>query len=319
LKISIVICTYNRGDILSITLPSLLSLVLPNNIHLEIIIVDNNSSDNTKFVTDKFISKTHQLNNDNLKASYVFEGNQGLSHARNKGYSESKGDYIAYIDDECILPEEWLNEAFKVIKNENPAFLGGPFLGKYMHGYSSAWYKESYGDSHMLQYKLPNGSLRNRYLSGGNLFIRRDVFEKIGVFDPKLGMIGNIINYGEEHDLQMRFIKSYPNEKVWYDENLFLWHIIRKEKMTLSFLFKDALIRGESAAELRDLPRKKLLHAPFYLLYFLAKAFFSGVFKAIKSIFVKDHYFSLLYEDYKYGTWRGIGSSIYKLKKLFSR
>ena len=313
MNISLVICTYNRADILKQTLPFIESLYIPKEMILEVVIVNNNSTDKTLVLLSEFIKKKIPK----VEIKYVFEEKQGLSHARNKGYLKSKGEYVAYIDDECILPQDWLANAFEIIKSSRPAFLGGPFLGKYIPGSSSKWFKESFGDSHMLQYDLPNGEIKNRYLSGGNLFVRRDVFEKVGVFDTTLGMSGNQINYGEEDELQMRFVNAFPNEVVWYDDSVFLWHLIRDEKMTLSFLFKDALVRGRSAAKLKNLPRYKLIHAPFYLLYFLLKAIFSFVFKGIRSVFSDEHFFVFLYDDYKYGTWRGIGSSIYKTKKLF--
>jgi len=150
---------------------------------LEVVIVNNNSTDKTLVLLSEFIKKKIPK----VEIKYVFEEKQGLYHARNKGYLKSKGEYVAYIDDECILPQDWLANAFEIIKSSRPAFLGGPFLGKYIPGSSSKWFKESFGDSHMLQYDLPNGEIKNRYLSGGNLFVRRDVFEKVGVFDTTLG------------------------------------------------------------------------------------------------------------------------------------
>lgn len=315
--LSLIICTFNRADILKVTLPYILKLKIPEDLKVELIIIDNNSTDNTRLVSKESIFEFEGLFKGKLKGKYFFEPIQGLSQARNRGYFESTGEYIVYIDDECVLPREWLIEAKKIIDQVKPAFLGGPFLGKYLPGSSSKWFKESFGDSHMLQYDLQNGAIKDRYLSGGNLFIRRDVFEKVGVFDTNLGMSGNTINYGEEHELQIRFIKVYPNELIWYDDSIFLWHLIRDEKMRLSYLMKDALIRGKSAAELKKSPRKALMHAPFYLVYFIFKALFSAIHKGIRSMLFKENYFYLLYDDYKYGTWRGIGSSIYKTKKLF--
>jgi len=190
---TLVICTYNRDEILEATVPSLLKLKIPNEASLEIIIVDNNSNDDTKRVANDFIDKVSKLDSSMLNARYVFEEKQGLSYARNKGFDESEGEYIAYIDDECILPDSWLNQAQRIIKSEQPAFLGGPYLGKYFPGSSSNWYKESFGDSYILQYQLDDGPMKNRYISGGNMFIRRDVFEKVGLFDVDLGMSGETV------------------------------------------------------------------------------------------------------------------------------
>lgn len=315
--ISIIVCTYNRSELLKETLPSILGLAIPTEIQPEFIFVDNNSSDDTQGVINEFISILNESEK-YLTARYVFEGNQGLSFARNKGYSESNGDYIAYIDDECILPKQWLAETSKIIDKEKPAFLGGPYLGKYMSSSKSSWFKESFGDSYILQYNLPDGPIDslNRTLSGGNLFIRRDVFEKIGLFDVNLGMSGDVVNYGEEVEFQKRFISTYPDEVIWYDSKVFLWHLIRDEKMKMSFLIEDALLRGKSAAEIKKSPKRKLLFAPLLLIFFVIKAILSAIKNGVISLITRQHYFLLLYNDYKNGTWRDVGASWYKTKRL---
>lgn len=314
--ISLVICTYNRANILKATLPSVYSLIIPDGVDFELIIIDNNSTDDTS----NFVNSVIASNEETFKSRYVFEPEQGLSFARNSGYLNAKGDYIVYTDDECILPKEWLVKAIENIKERQPAFLGGPYFGKYLPGSSSNWYKEKFGDSYILQYGLPNGPLLNRYLSGGNLFIRRDVFEKIGLFDVYLGMNGETISYGEEVDFQKRFIEKYPDEIIWYDETVFVWHCIRDEKMKISFLFKDALIRGASSAELqKNTNNNTFLKAPFHFIYFIAKAIYSSIRKFLSSLFKKEHYFASLYEDYKNGTWRDIGGAWYRMKQLFDK
>lgn len=310
--ISIVICTYNRSDILKETLPSYLELKIPEGVRLEIIIVDNNSSDNTASFVKAFIEK----NPSEIVCRYIFEPEQGLSYARNTGYLHSKGDYIVYTDDECIIPENWIEVSVQDINDRHPAFLGGPYYGKYLPGSTSTWYKESFGDSYILQYDLPNGPMKNRYLSGGNLFVRRDVFEKIGQFDVDLGMSGEKISYGEEVELQKRFIEKFPEEVIWYNPELFVWHCIRDEKMKLSFLLKDALIRGASSAELQKNAGNKIKQSPGLFIYFVGRAIISAVKKLFQSISSKDHFFTLLYQDYKSTMWRDIGGAWYRMKQL---
>ncbi len=312
--ISLVICTYNREDILRETLPSVLALKIPIDAQLELIIVDNNSIDDTAAFVKDFIGR----NTGQIAMTYLFEVNQGLSYARNSGYKKAVGDYIVYTDDECILPENWILNACTKIKQFSPAFLGGPYYGKYLSGSKSPWYKESYGDSYILQFNLPNGPMNNRYLSGGNLFIRRDVFEKIGLFNVELGMTGETINYGEEVDFQKR-LKAYdPNEIIWYDESVYVYHCIRNEKMSICYLFMDAMIRGASAAELRKPSKIEVFASPFLLFYFILRALLSFVQKAIFSLMKKQHFFSLLHSDYESRVWRDIGSAWFRVKSLFS-
>jgi len=315
MKISLIICTYNRSEILKATLPSLFELIIPNKTLFELIIVDNNSNDETSLIAENFVNDFIKSKS-TISGKYCFERNQGLSHARNKGYEEATGDYIAYIDDECILPEQWLVEAKKIILTEKPAFLGGPYLGKYLPGSSSDWYKESFGDSYILQYNLSDGPMKGRFLSGGNMFVRRDVFEKIGIFDIELGMAGETLNYGEEVEFQKRYLNKFPDEVVWYDSKVFVWHCIRDIKMKISFLFKDALVRGESSAELQDLSDKKIRLGPIHLIFFIIKALVSALISFFQSVVKKKNFNLLLYNDYKNATWRDIGGAWYRTKRF---
>lgn len=308
--ITIIICTYNREDILRITLPCYDALRIPDNVKLEVIIINNNSKDKTESFVNDFIKR----NTSKVNYSYFFEPKQGVSHARNTGYIHASGEYIAYLDDECVLPEQWLEVAQGIIKKEHPAFLGGPYYGKFLPGTTSSWFKESFGDSYIVAYDLPNGPMKTGYLSEGNIFVRRDVFEKTGLFDTELGMSGERISYGEGPDLQRRFIKQYPHEVIWFNPNLFVWHFIRDEKISMVYRFKEALIRGASSAKTGEKSWSRLFLSPFLLLYFSFKALFSAFWKFIQSLFFNKHFFTLLHSDYIDRTWRDIGASLYRTK-----
>jgi glycosyltransferase involved in cell wall biosynthesis len=310
--ITIVICTYNRADILKTTLPCYNALIIPQNVTLEVIIVDNNSSDETPSLVKEFIKSSSS----EAVFSYIFEEKQGVSHARNAGYQKASGDYIGYLDDECILPEQWLKVALSTIELHHPAFLGGPYYGKFLPGTTSKWCKESFGDGYIVDFDLPNGPMVGNYLSEGNMFVRKDVFEKIGLFDTELGMSGGTINYGEGPDFQRRFIEKYPDEVIWYNPRFFVWHLIRDEKISIKYRFKEALIRGQSSAKTKKYSISELLFSPFLLLFFVARAMASFVWKLAQSLFSKEHFFSLLYQDYKRSVWRDIGSAMYRSKLL---
>ena len=311
---SIIVCTYNRCDILKITLPYYKSLIIPAGIKLDVIIVDNNSSDETKPFVEKY-SKNNTDNHSSL--TYIFEPEQGLSHARNTGYKHAKGDYIAYIDDECILPENWLEEAINTINvADTPAFLGGPYYGKFLPGRTSTWYKESFRDFYLLQKNIPDGALKNNYLSGCNFITRRDVFSKIDLFDTNLGMTGNTLNYGEEQDFQKRLISQYPDEVIWYISKLFVWHLIRDEQMSILHDFKEALVRGQSSAKEKKFSLLQLFFSPLLLIAVIGRALLSALWKLIESLFSKEHFLTLLHQDYQNRVWRDIGAVWYRVRYL---
>src|SRR4030065_124469 len=99
---SIIICTYNRSDFLRRTLEKFESLLTPKDFSFEILVVDNNSSDNTRTMTGNFIRLTK------LDVKYIFEKKQGKSFALNRGIREAKGEIIVFTDDDILVRHDWL-------------------------------------------------------------------------------------------------------------------------------------------------------------------------------------------------------------------
>jgi len=90
--ISVIVCTYNRAELLRELLPTLCEQTVAFT-QYEVIVIDNGSTDHTKTVAAVFAARYPQVR-------YCYEPRQGLSHARNRGWQEAKGDYVAYIDDD---------------------------------------------------------------------------------------------------------------------------------------------------------------------------------------------------------------------------
>jgi len=88
MELSVIICTYNRSKGLKKTLQSFHSQELPEDFPWEIVVVDNNSTDDTPETVTEFAE------NSQLVVRYIKEKCQGLSHARNRGVIEANGKYI---------------------------------------------------------------------------------------------------------------------------------------------------------------------------------------------------------------------------------
>ncbi|HOY21779.1 MAG TPA: glycosyltransferase family 2 protein [Cellvibrio sp.] len=120
-KVSLIICTKDRADQL---VPCLNSLEKIETSHpWEIIIVNNNSTDNTQEIIGNFIK------NSALSMRSVFESNQGLSNARNAGWRSSTAEFICYIDDDCYPEPDFIDETVRTLENEKKlGFIGGRVL-----------------------------------------------------------------------------------------------------------------------------------------------------------------------------------------------
>ncbi len=182
LRISIVICTYNRGQFIGEALESLSKQTLSPNL-FEIIIVNNNSTDETEAICKSFI-----VNHQDLDIKYVIETNQGLSFARNRGIAESKNGVITYIDDDAYAKSDFLELIYNYFSEyPDTAGLGGKvtpryeieepkWMNKYLYGFVT---KVDLGNKKRFFKK-------NEYPAGCNMTYRKDLLKQVGGFNNKL-------------------------------------------------------------------------------------------------------------------------------------
>lgn len=231
--ISIVICTYNRADLLADALQTVCQQTLDQT-QYEVIVVDNNSTDNTSAVTQRFQQRYPHVR-------YLFAAQPGNSYARNVGWQHAQGQFVAFIDDDCKVPPTWLMKAKTIIETMAPGVFGGPFYGFY-NSPKSAWYKDEYG-AYVLT-DLPRIQQDPEELAAGNLFIRRDVLQRVDGFTPELGITENRRGYGEETALLHQIRLIMPKLLVYYDPELFVHHLVRAEKMRLMWHIKERFVQG---------------------------------------------------------------------------
>lgn len=200
----------------------------------EVIVVDNNSTDGTR-------QQVADIGRQQPHVRYCFEAQQGLSHSRNTGFQAARGLYVAYIDDDCTVPKDWLDIAHQVIVHVAPAIFGGPYRPFYQ-SLKPKWYLDRYGT-------YDDGSIsrvldEDHYLSGTNLFIRRSLLEQLGGFSTTVGMSGTRLGYGEETSLQRRVRQARPDEMIYYEPRLVVSHLVRPEKMRLIWCAKQMFVSG---------------------------------------------------------------------------
>ena len=233
LAISVVICTFNRAELLGSALQTLCEQSI-NKSYYEVIVVDNNSQDSTRNLTENFCR-----NYPNIK--YFLETRQGLSHARNRGWFEAKGEYVGYVDDDCQVPAQWLTVAKEIIDQMAPAILGGPTYPFY-NSPKPLWWKNNYGAFEHSQ--SPRSLHQSEFLIGCNIFVRRSILKDMCGFDNTLGMYDQNLGYGEESELQSRLCATMPDEIIYYDPKLFVYHLVRPEQMSLHWILNSRFVGG---------------------------------------------------------------------------
>src|SRR5262245_3392596 len=120
MDISIVIPTFNRSSLLRRTLESL-ALSIPCSEAVEILVIDNVSTDKTAETFNEI-----RLGFTRHNWRYFFEAVPGLLAARHRGYQESKGAILAYLDDDVLLAADWLNGLKDAFSDPMAALVGGP-------------------------------------------------------------------------------------------------------------------------------------------------------------------------------------------------
>lgn len=226
--ISIVICTANRVHLLSLCLESITK-------YDHVGILEVNVIDNLDQIEVKELIK----NIANPKIKYYVENKVGLSFARNKGISVSKGSYIYFLDDDCkVLSNTFVNVS-KILLDENPSLAGGGWLPFYTEK-KPVWLDDNFG-KFRLPFSKPT-NLNDMFVTGGNFIVKNHVFKSIGYFDTSYGMKREKIGYGEETEFQFRARKN--GYKILYIPDIEVLHHVGSHKYILSWHLKSYYEHG---------------------------------------------------------------------------
>ena len=201
--VSAVIPTYNRTQVTIAAVESVLAQTYP---HIEVIVVDDGSSDGSADVLEQFV---RQRTTESHRILFVRQPNQGASVARNTGIENSRGEYIAFLDsDDLWAPEklEWQLKALKQLKNEPGVCVTDARLvnssGMDISSFESAGrlYRDEIGIERNAS-RLLAESFCGYWMS--TLLARADILNRIGGFNRNISFI-------EDRDLQFRLSLVTP-------------------------------------------------------------------------------------------------------------
>ena len=240
MELSIIISTYNNAASLVRTLDSVVKQDADKKLW-ECVVVNNNSTDDTAERVATFAKQHSEVN-----IRLVDEPKQGLSHARNRGIVESKGQFLAFIDDDETINEGFVSAYIDLFRNHG-AFVGSGALKVCYDSARPKWM--SYYTEKMIANPLDLGNeiitiTRTITPTGGNMAFNREVFNLYGNFDTALGRKGDELFGGEENDLFDR-IRDL-GERVFYTPHAVAYHHIADKKLTPEYFDKLAYGVGVS-------------------------------------------------------------------------
>ncbi len=250
-KISVVICTYNRAENLKETLRALDRQITSED--FEIVVIDNNSTDSTKKVIHEFsVSNQRQVR-------YFFELAQGVSFARNRGIRESAGEFIAFLDDDVIPAENWIQSISNAFSQYQADCLGGPVLPEWP-GNPPLWpfFKDGISGVFGLLDRGSEVIQTNEYISnfllGGNIAYRTSIFDKVGLFRIDLGRTATHLGGGEDSDMIQRALKT--GKLAVYDPKISVHHKIPEQRMQPAYFRKWHFDMGRTTAKISKFRRQ---------------------------------------------------------------
>ncbi len=227
-SIDLVICTYNNAALLDRTLIAISKQEVSPEVNWQVLVVDNNCTDETVAVV-----KRHIQSGKISGLQIVSEHKQGLSYARLCGVQNTTGDWIAFVDDDCLLHEDWIAQAakFAVAHPE-----GGAFGGKVILDWETPppVFVLNYGYSFAQQ---DHGMLPKQMscLVGAGLVIRRTALLDVGWMNKQFmtDRVGKKLISGGDVELALRIAAKY---ELWYNPECKLMHIIPVRRTTTKYL-----------------------------------------------------------------------------------
>ncbi len=262
LSLDVIIPTFNRSALLKAALHSLLRASAPPTLQINLIVVDNNSTDDTRSVVETIAASAA------LPVRYLSETRQSSSFARNTGILASHADLIGFIDDDEEVDPQWFEVIAREFADLATDFIGGPY-------YADAalvlpdWLPCDYPAVIGIMQPRPRGVFGSSFtgnLNGGNSVFRRHVFEQVGLYSTELGRGAKALLSEEDAELYGR-VRAQGHHGIFVPD-LVIIHHIPPERLTIRYHRRWCFWRGVSQGLLarrhQQEPVRHLLGIPRY-------------------------------------------------------
>jgi len=207
--LSVALSTYNRGALLQNALEKLAAQET-HGFEYEILIIDNNCTDNTKQLVSSFIERDKHFR-------YIFEKRQGLSYARNAGIEAARSDLIVFCDDDVEASPTWIQKNYEAsLRFPDADYIGGRVLPIW-GGPVPSWVRQTmapFALSDLGDQPFAVSPQKPHCLVGASLAVRRRAFAKAGLFSIETQRVKNSIGSTEDFDWQMK-VWAYGGHGVY--------------------------------------------------------------------------------------------------------
>jgi glycosyltransferase involved in cell wall biosynthesis len=231
MKITVILCTYNRCRKLPKAMESVLATESSALFDWELLVVDNNSKDETRQVVEEFARRSDG------RVRYVFEPRQGKSFALNRGIQEASGEIIAFVDDDVLVEQTWLRSLIAPLESDDACVGTGGRILPLWDAPMPAWLPPEGGPimAPLVSFD-PNqgeGSLLVEPPFGTNMAFRREMFAKHGGFRTDLGPRPGSEIRSEDTEFGQRLLDT--GEAIRYVPSAIVYHPVSPERLTKKY------------------------------------------------------------------------------------
>lgn len=234
MNISVILCTYNRCQSLPTALGSIADQTIPGSIEWEVLVVDNNSTDQTRQVVESFSERYRG------RFRYLFERQQGLSSARNAGIREARGAVLAFMDDDVAVEKTWLRSLTGHLHDGAWSGAGGRIFSDPDFSPPSWLGMESeynMGGPLYAHFDMGDKPKELRFPPHGtNMAYRKEAFERHGGFRTDLGRSGTNTMSNEDTEFGRRLLMA--GERLWYEPAAVVHHPVPQSRLRKDYFLK---------------------------------------------------------------------------------
>jgi glycosyltransferase involved in cell wall biosynthesis len=236
LRVTVAVITYNRSALLRETLAGLVRQDYPAGCW-ELLIIDNNSTDDTRDVVASFMASTPS-------PRWILEERAGLDHGRNRAVDEARGEVIALLDDDVKVGPDWLAQIaapFASPSSHSIGVAGGEVVPIFPDGIPD-WLR---GSHRPLKFRKDPGALPpGQAPMGANFAFPKWVFERLGKFDTDLDRKGEALFGGGDAEM-IRRVRAAGLE-AWFVPGAKVLHQIPAARLTLRYCMRHAFDSARS-------------------------------------------------------------------------
>jgi glycosyltransferase involved in cell wall biosynthesis len=240
----------------------------------EILVIDNNSTDDTANIISKLSKQFDHI-------TYISEQKQGLSQARNAAINYAKSPWILFLDDDGLSAPDMIKQALKHINHSSYICIGGVYEPLYLEP-KPKWIHSSFESFSVPWDKIQEVNDCGILPHGGILLLKTDIVKRIGGFNTKMGRIGNSQGYAEETELFHRL--KLANYKIAIDPELKMSHLVNKNKYKLGWHLRDIYFREKALTQIGQESFREMICAAL-------KASGRIWVRSIPQFFTKKHYY----------------------------